>query len=91
MNEPRITEVLIGRRNTTLQSTETPRIPNQHFNVFHFTKSCCPLLTTLLSGSPILQNGRLVGAVTHVLIGDPTTGYGIFVENMLANIPEELS
>ena len=43
-----------------------------------------------MSGSPILQNGRLVGAVTHVLIGDPTTGYGIFIENMLANIPEAL-
>ncbi len=38
-----------------------------------------------MSGSPILQNGRLVGAVTHVLINDPTTGYGIFIENMLAN------
>ena len=43
-----------------------------------------------MSGSPILQNGRLIGAVTHVLIGDPTTGYGIFIENMLANIPEAL-
>ena len=42
-----------------------------------------------MSGSPIIQNGKLVGAVTHVLIGDPTTGYGIFIENMLnaANIP----
>ncbi len=36
-----------------------------------------------MSGSPIIQNGKLVGAVTHVLIGDPTTGYGIFIENML--------
>lgn len=36
-----------------------------------------------LSGSPILQNGKLVGAVTHVLIDDPTKGYGIFAENML--------
>ncbi len=36
-----------------------------------------------MSGSPIVQDGRLVGAVTHVLIGDPTTGYGIFIENML--------
>ena len=36
-----------------------------------------------MSGSPILQNGKLVGAVTHVLINDPTTGYGIFIENML--------
>ncbi|MBQ3063242.1 MAG: SpoIVB peptidase [Clostridia bacterium] len=41
-----------------------------------------------MSGSPIIQNGKLVGAVTHVLIGDPTTGYGIFVTNMLANIPQ---
>ena len=36
-----------------------------------------------LSGSPILQNGKLVGAVTHVLVNDPTRGYGIFIENML--------
>ena len=37
----------------------------------------------------IIQNGILVGAVTHVLINDPTTGYGIFIENMLnaAQIP----
>lgn len=39
-----------------------------------------------MSGSPIIQNGKLVGAVTHVLINDPTTGYGIFIENMLANM-----
>lgn len=37
-----------------------------------------------MSGSPILQEGRLVGAVTHVLIGDPTRGYGITAEEMLA-------
>ena len=37
-----------------------------------------------MSGSPILQNGRLVGAVTHVLVNDPTQGYGILAENMLA-------
>ncbi len=36
-----------------------------------------------MSGSPILQNGKLVGAVTHVLIDDPKKGYGIFAENML--------
>ena len=36
-----------------------------------------------MSGSPILQNGKLIGAVTHVLVNDPTTGYGIFIENML--------
>ena len=35
-----------------------------------------------MSGSPILQNGKLVGAVTHVFVDDPTRGYGIFCENM---------
>lgn len=36
-----------------------------------------------MSGSPILQNGKLIGAVTHVLVNDPTRGYGIFIETML--------
>ena len=36
-----------------------------------------------MSGSPILQDGKIVGAVTHVLVNDPTMGYGIFIENML--------
>ena len=36
-----------------------------------------------MSGSPILQNGKIIGAVTHVLVGDPTKGYGIFIEEML--------
>ena len=36
-----------------------------------------------MSGSPIIQNGKFVGAVTHVLVNDPTRGYGIFIENML--------
>ena len=40
-----------------------------------------------MSGSPIIQNGKLVGAVTHVLINDPTSGYGIFLENMLVSMP----
>jgi stage IV sporulation protein B len=39
-----------------------------------------------VSGSPILQDGRLVGAITHVLINNPTVGYGIFIENMLAEM-----
>ena len=37
-----------------------------------------------MSGSPIIQNGKLVGAVTHVMVADPTEGYGIFIENMLS-------
>ena len=36
-----------------------------------------------MSGSPIIQDGKLIGAVTHVLVDDPTMGYGIFIENML--------
>jgi stage IV sporulation protein B len=36
-----------------------------------------------MSGSPILQNGRIVGAVTHVFVQDPTKGYGILIESML--------
>ena len=36
-----------------------------------------------MSGSPILQDGKIVGAVTHVMVNDPTRGYGIFIENML--------
>ena len=37
-----------------------------------------------MSGSPILQDGKLVGAVTHVFVNDPTKGYGIFAENMMS-------
>ena len=36
-----------------------------------------------MSGSPIIQNGHIIGAVTHVFVNDPTKGYGIFIENML--------
>ncbi len=36
-----------------------------------------------MSGSPIIQNGKIVGAVTHVFVNDPTKGYGIFIDNML--------
>ncbi len=42
-----------------------------------------------MSGSPIIQNGKLVGAVTHVLISDPTRGYGISIGNMLAAADDE--
>lgn len=39
-----------------------------------------------MSGSPIIQNGKLIGAVTHVLINDPSRGYGIFIEWMINNL-----
>ncbi|HAX73068.1 MAG TPA: SpoIVB peptidase, partial [Firmicutes bacterium] len=36
-----------------------------------------------MSGSPIIQNGKIIGAVTHVLVHDATMGYGVFIEWML--------
>ena len=36
-----------------------------------------------MSGSPIIQNGKIIGAVTHVIIDNPTTGYGLFITTML--------
>lgn len=39
-----------------------------------------------MSGSPIIQNGKLIGAVTHVFVQDSTKGYGIFIENMLNQV-----
>ncbi len=44
-----------------------------------------------MSGSPIIQNGKCIGAVTHVFINDPTRGYGIFAENMISTIETENS
>ena len=36
-----------------------------------------------MSGSPIIQNGKIIGAVTHVFVDDSTCGYGIFIDRML--------
>ena len=44
-----------------------------------------------MSGSPVIQDGKIVGAVTHVLVNDPTRGYGIFIETMLMNASQNLS
>ena len=44
---------------------------------------CWSYIDTLVSGSPIIQNGKIVGALTHVFVDDPIKGYAIFVENML--------
>ena len=38
-----------------------------------------------MSGSPIIQNGKVIGAVTHVFVQDASKGYGIFIENMLGH------
>lgn len=39
-----------------------------------------------MSGSPIIQNNKLIGAITHVYVNDPTKGYGIFAETMIEEI-----
>ena len=57
-------------------------------------KRCWSYIDTLVSGSPIIQYGKLVGAVTHVFVNDPTKGYAIFAEKMVQtadNIAQELS
>ena len=55
--------------------------------VLHITDetllACTGGIVQGMSGSPIVQDGKLVGAVTHVFVNDPTRGYGIFAENML--------
>ena len=51
--------------------------------IFLFSESCWSYIDTRVSCSHIIQDGKLVGAVTHVLVNDPTMGYGIFIENML--------
>ena len=56
--------------------------------VIHITDknliNCTGSIVQGMSGSPIIQNGKIIGAVTHVLVNDPTRGYGIFIENKLS-------
>ena len=69
-----------------LTGAVTPKEKNKSF-VFHVTDE--KLINQMggivqgMSGSPIIQEGRIIGAVTHVFINDPTKGYGIFIEEML--------
>lgn len=63
-----------------------PKEKNKSF-VFHVTDpklhDAMGGIVQGMSGSPIIQDGKLIGAVTHVFINDPTKGYGIFIEEML--------
>ena len=83
---------------TTISNDDTAEYTVQIVRVFSGSQSTRNLLLQVtdqrlldatggivqgMSGSPILQDGRLVGAVTHVLVNDPTRGYGIFAENMV--------
>ena len=49
---------------------------------------CWSYIDTLVSGSPIVQDGKLIGAVTHVFVNNPQKGYAIFAENMLLTAQE---
>ena len=55
----------------------------ENFKNYEYEKRCWSYIDTLVSGSPIIQNGKLIGAVTHVLVNDPTRGYAVFAETML--------
>lgn len=83
---------------TTIEGT-TPQPYTVEITSFNYTNSTQNMIVHItderlleaaggivqgMSGSPILQNGRLVGAVTHVFVTDPSQGYGIFAENMYA-------
>ena len=41
-----------------------------------------------MSGSPIVQKGKFIGAVTHVLVSDPTEGYAVFADMMIKEMRE---
>ena len=65
-----------------------PRIIYMAVSGFGYTgpyrsRGALDMIVQGMSGSPILQDGKLAGAVTHVFVNDPTRGYGIFAENML--------
>lgn len=81
----------VGRYEIEITKLYKSDTTNKSF-VFRITD---PELTSLtggivqgMSGSPIIQDGRLVGAVTHVMINDPEKGYGVYIENMLGNSPK---
>lgn len=42
-----------------------------------------------MSGAPIIQNNKFVGAVTHVLVNDPTVGYGVFADIMIKEVAKQ--
>lgn len=72
-------EVEIQKINTDIQNTKGMVIKVTDEKLLEKTGG----IVQGMSGSPVIQNGKLVGAVTHVFVNDPTRGYGIFIENML--------
>ena len=66
-----------------MQCTEFSSDISFYRKASNFAEKCCSLLDTKISGAPIIQDGKLIGTVPHVLVQDSTRGYGIFIENML--------
>lgn len=76
---PQKYEILIGEINRDSRDNRSFEVTVTDKNLIEKTGG----IVQGMSGSPIIQNGKLVGAITHVLIGDPARGYGIFIENMM--------
>lgn len=79
----------IGRYEINIEKIERQDMPEQKSMIIKITDQ--ELLNKTggivqgMSGSPIIQNGKLIGAVTHVFVNDPTKGYGLYIEWMLNN------
>lgn len=79
----------IGKYEIEIEKVERQDVPKQKSMVVKITDE--ELLNKTggivqgMSGSPIIQNGKLIGAITHVFVNDPTKGYGLFIEWMLNN------
>ena len=74
-------EILLNGQKGNFDANFGKKRPKIAWN--HLKISIWSLLDTVVSGTPIVQNGKLVGAITHVFVNDPTKGYAIFAENML--------
>ena len=88
--EAEIISTVKGGKKSTYKIEITEIDPSSQGSKSFKIKVTDPMLIALtggivrgMSGSPIIQNGKLVGAVTHVMVANPTEGYGIFIENML--------
>lgn len=79
----------IGKYEIEIEKIEKQNTPEQKSMIIKITDN--ELLNKTggivqgMSGSPIIQNGKLIGAITHVFVNDPTKGYGLYIEWMLNN------
>ena len=81
-NKPRYYDINIDSVNYNVNSpTKNIKISVTDKNLLEKTGG----IVQGMSGSPIIQNGALIGAITHVFVNNPARGYGIFAETMLTN------